>query len=259
MRLFLFLITFTTFIQAAPPQGKGYVMTFEDEFNNSVLNPRHWKAQDENRRDARNSPRAVTIQGGLLTLTTFTEAGKHFTGFVTSSGKFEQTFGYFEAKIRFANAPGMWAAFWMMPKTYGKSKDPAKATVDGVEIDIVEHLAQFGGTYDTTIHWGGYGPPLQNTRTKRNKPAHGANEGWHTYAVRWEPEGYTFYYDGQLAWSAPKEIPVSQAAQHLLLTCEVKDKGWAGAIPAGGFGSATESKVKMEIDWVRAWKIPSAR
>jgi beta-glucanase (GH16 family) len=259
MRLFLFLITVVVFTQAAPPQDKGYVLSFEDEFNGTTLNPSHWQAQDNERHSARNSPRAVTLKSSTLTLTTYTEGGKHFTGFVTSSGKFEQTYGYFEAKVHFSNAPGMWAAFWMMPNTYGKSKDPAKATVDGVEIDIVEHLAQFGGSYDTTIHWGGYGPPLQNTRTQRNKPVSGANDGWHIYAVRWEPEGYTFYYDDKLAWSAPKEIPVSQAAQHLLLTCEVQDKGWAGSIPAGGFGSATESKVKMEIDWVRAWKIPAKR
>ena len=259
MRTLLGFIAFAIFAQAAPPQGKGYVQSFEDEFSGSALNLNYWRIQDDVRRDARNSPRAVTLKGGVLTITTFTEAGKHFTGYITSSGKFEQTHGYFEAKIRFANAPGMWAAFWMMPQTYGKSKDPAKATIDGVEIDIVEHLSQFGGTYDSTIHWGGYGPPLQNTRTRRNKPANGANEGWHTYAVCWEPEGYTFYYDDQLAWSAPKDIPVSQTAQHLLLTCEVKDKGWAGAIPPGGFGSATESKVKMDVDWVRAWKLPAKR
>lgn len=239
---------------AAPPAGQGYRQVFADEFDGDRLDPARWVAQDQQRRDARNSPRAVTVRGGVLTLTTFTENGKHFTGFIGSQGKFEQVQGYFEARVRFANAPGMWAAFWMMPNTYGKSKDPAKADVDGVEIDIVEHLASFGGTYDTTIHWGGYGPPHQNTRTQRNKPAKGANDGWHTYAVQWEPDGYRFFYDDTLAWTAPKAIPVSRAPQHLLITCEVKDKGWAGSIPAGGFGDAASSKVRMDVDWVRAWK-----
>ncbi|MFZ9200844.1 MAG: glycoside hydrolase family 16 protein [Opitutales bacterium] len=257
MRLAALLLATNLF--AAPPAGEGYTRTFADEFDGNALNAAHWNAQDQDRRDARNSPRAVTVTGGVLTLTTFTENGKHFTGYVLSAGKFEQAQGYFEARIRFNSAPGMWAAFWMMPKTYGKSKDPAKANIDGVEIDIVEHLAQFGGHFDTTIHWGGYGKPLQRTRTQRNKPAKPANEGWHTYAVQWEADGYRFFYDDQLAWKAPNDIPVSQAPQHLLLTCEVKDKGWAGAVPVGGFGGAENSKVRMEVDWVRAWKKSAAR
>ena len=244
---------------AAPPPDQGYVRTLAEEFDGASLDPARWTAQDAPRRDARNSPRAVAVRGGVLTLTTFTEDGKHFTGFVTSERKFQQTQGYFEARIRFAPAGGMWAAFWMMPMTYGKSKDPAKADVDGVEIDIVEHLAQFGGHFDTTLHWGGYGQPHQRTRTQRNKPAKPANAGWHTYAVQWEPEGYRFFYDDAPAWTAPKDVPVSRAPQHLLLTCEVKDKGWAGAVPAGGFGDAAESKVKMEVDWVRVWKRSDAR
>lgn len=244
---------------AAPPSNQGYTRTFTDEFDGNKLEPARWVAQDQDRRDARNSPRAVSVAGGSLTLTTFTENGKHFTGYILTEGKFTQVHGYFEARIRFNNTTGMWSAFWMMPKTYGKSKDPAKADIDGVEIDIVEHLAQFGGDYDTTIHWGGYGQPLQRTRTQRNKPEKGANDGWHTYAVQWEPEGYNFYYDDKLAWTAPKDIPVSNAPQYILLTSEIKDKGWAGNIPSGGFGPLGESKARMEVDWVRAWKKPAAR
>jgi hypothetical protein len=39
-----------------------------------------------------------------------------------------------------------------------------------------------------------------------------------------------------------------------LLTCEVNDKPWAGAVPDGGFGSRGQSTAKLEVDWVRVWQ-----
>jgi beta-glucanase (GH16 family) len=256
LRLALLL---TGSVLLAEPPGKGWTPSFADEFNGRALDSARWTAQEATRRDAMNTARAVSVGGGVLRLTTFTENGRHFTGFVSSERKFAQVQGYFEARLRFSSQPGMWSAFWMMPMTYGKSKDPAKADVDGVEIDIVEHLAQFGGHFDTTIHWGGYGPPHQRTRTQRNKPAKPANEGWHTYAVEWTEKGYRFFYDDRLTWQAPADIPVSRAPQHLLLTSEVKDGGWAGKVPAGGFGNREKSSAWMEVDWVRAWKRGGSR
>ncbi len=74
-----------------------------------------------------------------MSITTYTEGGKHHTGFITTKGKHEPTFGYFEARIRFRSTPGEWGAFWMQTPTMGKPLgDVAKA---GTEIDIVEHRA----------------------------------------------------------------------------------------------------------------------
>jgi len=243
---------------AAPP-GKGWEASFADEFEGASVDPEKWRVEEGPRKGGVNTARAVSVKGGVLRLTTFTEKGQHLTGFLSSRGKFEQVQGYFEARLRFSSQPGMWSAFWMMPMTYGRSKDPAKADADGVEIDIVEHLSQFGGHFDTTIHWGGYGPPHQRTRTQRNKPAKPANEGWHTYAVEWSEKGYRFLYDDAPAWAAPADIPVSRAPQHLLVTSEVKDGGWAGKVPAGGYGTREKSAAWMEVDWVRAWRRAGAR
>jgi beta-glucanase (GH16 family) len=242
----------------AKPPGKGHSLVFEDEFDGASIDTKRWKVVEGPRKGAVNTARALSIKGGILRITTFTEDGKHLTGFLSTDGRFEQVQGYFEARIRFSSVPGMWSAFWMMPKTYGRSKDPAKADIDGVEIDIVEHLTQFGGHFDSTIHWGGYGAPHQRTRTQRNKPAKPANEGWHTYAVEWTGKGYRFFYDDALTWSAPADIPVSRAPQHLLVTSEVKDGSWAGKVPPGGFGTVEKSKAWMEVDWVRAWRLDGA-
>jgi beta-glucanase (GH16 family) len=257
MRIALALCLIVSLVNAKPP-GKGRNLTFEEEFDGTSVDPKRWRVVEGPRKGAINTARALSVKGGILRITTFTENGKHLTGFLSTDGRFEQVQGRFEARIRFSSVPGMWSAFWMMPMTYGRSKDPAKADIDGLELDIVEHLAAYGGHFDSTIHWGGYGPPHQRTRTQRNKPASPANEGWHTYAVEWTGKGYQIFYDGQLMWDAPKDIPVSRAPQHLKITSEVKDGGWAGKVPARGYGRLGESKAWMEVDWVRAWKLDGA-
>ncbi|NBP24382.1 MAG: glycosyl hydrolase family protein, partial [Proteobacteria bacterium] len=192
--------------------------SFVENFNGPALDPAKWRIDLGPRKGAVNTERALSLRGGVLRITTFTENGVHHTGFIDTSGKFSQVTGRFEARLRFSPQPGMWSAFWSMSRTYGKSGDPDKADVDGVEIDIVEHLQAMGGSYDTTIHWGGYGAPNQRTVTQSNSPASPTNVGWHNYAAEWDKEGYRFYYDGDLVWTAPATVPNSRAPQHLIVS-----------------------------------------
>ena len=48
-------------------------------------------------------------------------------------------------------------------------------------------------------------------------------------------------------------MPVSKAPQHLIVSSEVVDGGWAGKVPEGGFGPKATSAAWLEVDWVRAW------
>ncbi len=237
-------------------------LVWHDEFDGTQLDQTKWTGQAAPRKGAQNTPDAATVRDGVMTITTWTENGQHFTGFLRTVGKFETTYGHFEARIRFHTTPGQWGAFWLTSPTLGKPLgDVAKA---GVEIDVVEHRAVYGvGTGKSNdasnlqgmaLHWDGYGEHHQ-AKGHPGHPAPGApslQDNWHTYAVRWTPEHYTFYLDGKEQWTT--DIAVSQRPEFLLLTCEVEDKGWAGAVPEGGFGSREESKTKMEVDWVRVWQ-----
>ena len=232
--------------------------SFVENFNGSTLDTTKWRIDEGPRKGAVNTTRALTLRNGVLRITTFTENDIQYTGFVDTFRKFSQVTGRFEARIRFSPQPGMWSAFWSMSPTYGDSGDPALATIDGVEMDIVEHLLDMGGTYDTTIHWGGYGPPNQRTVTQRNAPALAANFGWHDYAVEWDKDGYRFFYDSALVWTAPDYVPKSRARQHMILSSEVQDGGWAGNVPVGGYGAIDASNAWVEFDWVKAWPGPSS-
>jgi beta-glucanase (GH16 family) len=241
-----------------PPAG--YALALDEPFDGSTLDATRWTAMDGPRRDARATPAAVTVSGGVLTLTTSTENGVHETGFVTTEGKFLQRRGYFEARIRFHDAPGSWCAFWLLSPTIGVPRgDPGKA---GSEIDVVEHRVTDPSGWDAladmvqvAVNWDGYGANRRNVNHVGALPDGAKVQGeWHTYGVLWTTESYTFYVDGVAFWSTSTAL--SNVAQDVRLTCEVEDASWAGQVPAGGYGPRGVSTTRMDVDWVRVWRPP---
>ncbi|MBA4065582.1 MAG: hypothetical protein C0501_18085 [Isosphaera sp.] len=243
------------------PPGTGWQMVFADEFNGTALDTDVWTAASGSRRNAVNTPAAVSVGGGNLTITTYTnETGGHRTGFVGSKDKFQATYGYWEARINFQDSPGMWSAFWVHSPTIGSPLgDPYTA---GTEIDIVEHRVRDAGGADisnktvSNLHWDGYGANHQSTGSGlKNNPGSTPLQGnFHTYAMQWDPTGYRFYIDGTQVWSTTQAI--SGRSEFIYLTSEVENYGWAGNIPAGGYGSLATSQTKMVVDWVRVWQRP---
>jgi beta-glucanase (GH16 family) len=241
-----------------PVPPAGYRLVWADEFGETRLDPARWVADEGTRRDAWNTPDAVTVGGGVLTLTVSTEAGGHETGFLTTGNLFQAQFGYFEARILFSDSPGSWCAFWLHSDTIGQPLgDPATA---GVEIDVVEHrVTDQGGWTELadmvalTLNWDGYGASKKTDQIvvplADGAPVQGA---WHTYGVVWAADGYTFYVDAAPLWTVSG--PVSERPQALMLTCEVDDESWAGDVPPDGYGPRAESTTRMQVDWVRVWQ-----
>jgi beta-glucanase (GH16 family) len=251
-----------TAAHAGPPPG--YRLVWEDNFDGDRLDRTKWVPETYVRRGNPLAAEAVTVKGGVLTITTYTEGGKHYTGFLTTKGKFETTYGYFEARIRFRSSPGQWGAFWLHSPTIGRPVgDPARA---GTEIDIIEHRARDNRGRDISnllcmnLHWDGYKPKVHR-HVGHTAPAPAgapALQGhWHTYGLLWTAEGYRFYLDGAEQWRTGEAV--SKQSEFLLLTCEIEDKGWAGNVPAGGYGPRGESRTTMEVDWVRVWQPAAAR
>jgi beta-glucanase (GH16 family) len=236
----------------------GYALVWADEFDGTALDPLWWTVASELHHHAENTPDAVSVAGGLLTIRTFTEHGRHFTGWVTTAGKLLFTHGWFEARVRFQSSPGEWGAFWMASPTIGNPLgDPAVA---GAEIDVVEHRrtrgsgADISGAYAMNVHWDGYGVEHKHVGSY-GWPAVDAPRlqgGWHVYAVSWTPDGYRFFLDGVEQWAT--RWGVSQRPEFILLTCEVEHGAWAGAIPAHGYGSRRLGTTRMQVDWVRVWQ-----
>ena len=236
----------------------GYHLAWHDEFDGPALDTSGWTVYAGARRDAENTADAVSVRRGVLTITTYTAHGRHVTGFLDTAGKRLWTYGWFEARVRFATSSGEWGAFWMSSPSIGQPVgDPGQA---GAEIDIVEHRvrdaagADLSNGYVANVHWDGYGPDHQHEGGV-GAPAAGVAplEGaWHVYALHWTPGGYEFYLDGVRQWATAAGL--SHRPEFIKLTCEVQDSGWAGNVPAGGYGSRAASTTKMEVDWVRVWQ-----
>jgi beta-glucanase (GH16 family) len=208
-----------------------------------------------------NTPSAVSVGGGALTITTYTDAGTHYTGMIgtrdlsAQKDLFAQTYGYFEARMKFNSSPGQWSAFWLTSPVYdGNVGNPA---LYGTEIDVVEHRAvnnndnSITNRYVSAVHWDGYGDEHQQTARTHSGLSTLGNGSWHTYGLKWSPSGYDFYFDDALLWSVTQAI--SARPEYLILSSEVRDANWAGTVPEGGYGSLATSVTNVQVDYVRAY------
>ncbi|HTT26679.1 MAG TPA: glycoside hydrolase family 16 protein [Thermoplasmata archaeon] len=238
-------------------QPPGYKLVWRDEFDGGTLDASRWSASSGARRDALNTPDAVAVANGSLVITTYIQGGVPLTGFLSTEGKFDVTYGYVEARIRLHEAAGTWCAFWINSPTNGTPlNDPGTA---GTEIDVLEHryVDQYGNDVSDVdainVNWNGYGADHTfEQRTVTGSPS--LQDNWHNYGVLWTPTGYTFYIDGAPVWTPGADVPVSHRSENLYLTCEVQNNSWAGSVPPGGYGSRDTSANRMEVDWVRVWQ-----
>jgi beta-glucanase (GH16 family) len=110
---------------------------------------------------------------------------------LNTSGKFTQTYGHYEARIKMSRGQGMWPAFWMLGDNIGGVGWPQCG-----EIDIMENVGFEPSTVHGTIHGPGYsgaggiGAPYG---------IGGAfADDFHTFAVDWAPNSITWSVDGNV-------------------------------------------------------------
>lgn len=245
--------------QASPPSGAGWNLAWNDEFTGTSMDTakwRHWLPGA--RRNAVNSPSAVSVAGGNLIISTYTSGGTHYTGMISTQDTYPYTYGYIEARIDYDSNPGMWSAFWMQSPTMGNPIGSPNTA--GTEIDICEHRKVDGsgvnrdGNIGGVIHWDGYGADHKSTGYDSGNL--GLGTGFHIYGMEWTPTRQKFYIDGVLRWTVNNAAnsPVSQRSEFFILSSEVEDGGWSSAVPAGGYGTLATSTTKMVVDYVRVYR-----
>ena len=111
-------------LHAAPPAGN-FTLTFEDNFEGSSLDGSKWKMGGHYggiQGQGGNNPENISVSGGTLKLiatdvpTVYgTQSFNYSAGEISTFTKFKQTYGYFEARMRWDSVTGLWPAFWTMP------------------------------------------------------------------------------------------------------------------------------------------------
>lgn len=108
-----------------------------------------------------------------------------------TSGKFTQTYGAFEARIKIPSGKGIWPAFWMIGNNIGQVGWPQCG-----EIDIMENVGQEPLAVHSTLHGLGYSGSSGLTSTfqlPNNQPF--AND-FHVYRADWIANSISFSVDG---------------------------------------------------------------
>ena len=178
-----------------------------------------------------------------------TYMGREYTSArLESRGKFERTYGRFEARMQLPYGQGIWPAFWMLGNDIGSAGWPTCG-----EIDIMENIGREPSIVHGSLHGPGYsgGNPLGNAYTLPG----GARfaDGFHVFAVEWEQNVVRWYMDDiQYGTKGPTDTPsgarwVYDHPFYLLLNLAVGGN-WPG-VP----DSTTVFPQTLTFDYVRVY------
>ncbi|MDB5417426.1 MAG: glycoside hydrolase family 16, partial [Phenylobacterium sp.] len=193
-----------------------------------------------------------TVNNGILTLTAqkvdpsiaqylgYNQAGlpamgsyQYTSGLIETNHSFTQTYGYFEMSAQLPKGDGLWPAFWLMPANGAWPP----------ELDVMEALGKDTSTAYAAVHTDQTG---SHTSVGQAVNVGDFSSGYHTYAVDWEADKITFYYDGkqimQVATPADMHSPMYMIANLAM------GGSWAGSADA-----STPAVNQMNIDYIRAW------
>ncbi|MGN1123975.1 MAG: family 16 glycosylhydrolase [Eubacterium sp.] len=166
---------------------------------------------------------------------------------------FSQAFGYFECRAKLPDCDGLWSAFWLQSSNQRKVGNEGE---DGTEIDVYESAFRRNkrSRMGHALLWDGYG---KDSKVEDNVVSleQDLYDGYHTYALKWTPEFYVFYIDGQPTW-ATDAGGVSKVREFLRLTVEIDaGDGWGPhGQNIGKFSHNNADNDDFMIDYVKVWQ-----
>lgn len=167
-----------------------------------------------------------------------------------TQGKFSQTHGKFEARMKLPRGQGIWPALWML----GDSIDTIGWPECG-EIDIMESIGPVATTLYGTLHGPGYcgGDNVQRTIELAETMA----DSFHVYGIEWEPGEIRWCLDGECYGTIrQEEVPGGRwpfdAPFFILMNLAI------GGLWPGEPDSTTTFPQRLVVDYVRVWAQTSA-
>jgi beta-glucanase (GH16 family) len=238
-------------------------LLWEDEFSGTAgtpPDPTHWIITTGGHWGANeiacytSSPANVGLDGaGHLLLTARAGAscdGRSYSaGRVETRGKYTWRYGYLEVRAQLPISAGALPAIWML------GPDAVDNWPRSGETDIVEAISSEPTTVHTNVHgidaagnhWesGWWGPNKSYAYTGSSLA-----DGYHVYALDWEPGMMRFFFDGQVVRTlTTADVPVWLWGNpfYLLLNVAVGQNDNSPAPTPGAFPAA------MSVDYVRLY------
>ncbi|QNA45995.1 thrombospondin type 3 repeat-containing protein [Lacibacter sediminis] len=178
-------------------------LTFSDEFNDNTIDQTKWTIQESL---TSRSPRpglgiyswfwkpdnAFEENGNLVLRVDKVGPYRMHCGSVNSNNKYETKYGYYECRVKIAQASkGTHTAFWFQGDNQGNVDGTAN---DGAEIDVFESAWMEDYT-KAVMHIDGYTAGITQANTKQYTTP-GLHVGYHTFGMLWTPTYINIYYDG---------------------------------------------------------------
>ena len=245
--------------QSAYNAPEGYTLVWQDEFDKgSELNGDDWthevkgsgwvnhELQNYVNHKTPEGNLVTEIRGGKLRITALKENGKVYSGRVYAKVKEGWKYGYIEASIKLPKGKGTWPAFWMMPVNFRSW--PA----DG-EIDIMEEVGYHPNYVSSSLHANAH-VHSNGTQVTHEMLCQGAEDEFHTYAIKWTHENITTYVDGKVQLSYDNRGKGRDDWPYDDPFYVIFNLAWGG--DWGGAQGVDESALPavMEVDYVRVFQ-----
>lgn len=191
----------------------------------------------------------VTVENGMLLITAKQEQyqGSTYTSArILTKGKFDQTYGRFEARMRLPWGQGIWPAFWMLGADIDSNPWPSAG-----EIDIMEYRGQQPTIVLGSVHGPGYSSG--NAITKSYELENDRfDTGFHVFGIEWGPNYINYYVDDVLYNQiTPADVTgewIFDKPFYILINLAV------GGSFVGSPNSETVFPQTMLVDYVRVYK-----
>jgi len=245
--------------QSAYNAPEGYTLVWQDEFDKgSELNGDDWTHEVKGSGWVNNELQnyvnhktpegnlVTEIRGGKLRITALKENGKVYSGRVYAKVKEGWKYGYIEASIKLPKGKGTWPAFWMMPVNFRSW--PA----DG-EIDIMEEVGYHPNYVSSSLHANAH-VHSNGTQVTHEMLCQGAEDEFHTYAIKWTHENITTYVDGKVQLSYDNRGKGRDDWPYDDPFYVIFNLAWGGSW--GGAQGVDESALPctMEVDYIRVFQ-----
>lgn len=223
---------------AAPPADEEWTPTFSEEFEEPALDSTVWTFKSPADIPARPFPDGAPLvlsDGALHLVVRHHQHGKHeWTSSRLLTHNFQQLYGYFEARLRYARSTGLANVFRLV------SDGPPR----GQQIIVNE------GRYPCELALQLQRPDAKGIYAKLSLGGVDLSAGYHTYAVKWLPNGagsstITWYFDGAPVQST--DCRGCTRPLRLELDAEV--------LTGTGPFAPTIDGTSMDVDYVRVYQL----
>ena len=198
------------------PPLEGWTLVWHDEFEDAQINRQNWTFDlggngwgNGEMQYYTDRPDNARVENGLLVIEARQEKyeGSYYTSArLKSQGLQEFQYGRLEARLKVPEGKGFWPAFWMLGSNFPQAGWP-----DCGEIDIREYVGKEPDLIMGTLHGPGYSGALG--LSKWNRQTYNIADDFHTYAIEWDKDQITWFYDG--------------SAYHTVTREDVGDRVWA--------------------------------